>query len=80
MLQHVALSHGLAFVPLAQERFDWVFHKQALNLPQLKRLQDALQNHAWHNKLSSLVGYQAAPHSCQVLPMTRALPWWRFVD
>ena len=80
MLEHVAHSHGLVFVPLAQERFDWVCHKQALNLPQLKRLQDVLQSQAWRNKLSSLLGYQATPHSGQVLPMTQALPWWRFVD
>jgi putative molybdopterin biosynthesis protein len=55
-----AVSYGLDFVPLAEERSDLVLSQELSSDPRLQRMVDALENRAFRRELASLGGYQLA--------------------
>ena len=76
-IEAAAISQGLSFVPLVQERYALVCHAQALNDPAVKLLAKQLKSAAWLSELASIAGY-APLQSGKVLKMTQVLPWWDF--
>ncbi len=76
-IEAAAMSQGLGFVPLVQERYALVCHAQALDDPAVKLLAKQLSSAAWLKELSSIAGY-APLQSGKVLKMTQVLPWWDF--
>lgn len=53
-----ALAHGLAFVPLAEERFDLIIPHELAGAPAVVQLVDTLQGRAFRRELACLGGYQ----------------------
>jgi putative molybdopterin biosynthesis protein len=76
-IEAAAREFGLHFVPLVEEDYFLVCLRSALDQPALRQLCAVLQGLDWRAAVAALPGY-AAPHSGQVLALTRALPWWRF--
>jgi putative molybdopterin biosynthesis protein len=61
-----ARAFGLAFVPLAVERYDLVMRRQYLRLPAVQALLDLLNRAAMRRKLEILAGYDTS-HTGEVL-------------
>lgn len=61
-----ARAFGLAFVPLATERYDLVVRRQHLRLPAVQALMDLLNRAAIRRKLEILAGYDTS-HTGEVL-------------
>ena len=76
-IESAACSRGLAFVPLAVERYHLVSTRPALREPAVQALTALLQTDDWQRRLAGLAGYQAAD-SGQVLSLKKLLPWWHF--
>ena len=57
---------GLEFIPLAVERFDLSFKKDALELPAAKAVLDLLNRSALRNKLKGIAGYDTT-HTGEML-------------
>lgn len=55
-----ALSYGLDFIPLAEERSDLVMPKELCGDPRIEWMLDALENRAFRRELASLGGYRVA--------------------
>ena len=78
-LQSVAVSKGLAFVPLVQEQFFLVCLKSSLDSPATAALRAVLQHRAWQDELVALPGY--APLQCGLVQSLRStLPWWQYAQ
>jgi putative molybdopterin biosynthesis protein len=77
-IEAVAVALGLGFVPLASERYDLVCLKTALNQPAIQTLCNTLQSSAWRAQCNAIKGYQAL-RSGEVLSLSNALPWWKFM-
>jgi putative molybdopterin biosynthesis protein len=56
-MEHAALAYNLAFVPLAEERFDLVVARASQNDPRVKRMLDVMNGQAFRRELASLGGY-----------------------
>jgi putative molybdopterin biosynthesis protein len=76
-IEVAAKALGLNFVPLVQERYMLVCHKEVLTEPSFQALAKLLRSAAWRNRLAGVAGY-AALDSGKVLKMASVLPWWRF--
>jgi putative molybdopterin biosynthesis protein len=76
-IEAAAVAQGLAFIPLAQERYALVCHREALPTPAVQLLAKQLRSAAWQRELAAIPGY-APLQSGQVLRMTQVLPWWEF--
>lgn len=76
-IEAAAAAQGLAFIPLAQERYALVCHREALPTPAVQLLAKQLRSAAWLRELASIAGY-APLQSGRVLRMTQVLPWWEF--
>ncbi len=76
-IQAAAVAQGLGFVPMVQERYALVVHRETLADPATQALCKLLRSAAWLRELEALAGYSALD-SGQVLRMTRVLPWWDF--
>lgn len=74
--EYAAVSQGLSFVPLIDERYLLVCLKSALDLPALQSLLALLRSPRWHHLINQLPGY-TDDHGGTVAAMTRLLPWWR---
>jgi molybdate-binding protein len=61
-----ARAFGLAFRPLATERYDLVVRRQYLRLPAVQALLDLLNRAAIRRKLEILAGYDTS-HTGEVL-------------
>ena len=61
-----ARTFGLAFLPLAVERYDLVIRRQYLRLPAVQALLDLLNRAALRRKLEVLAGYDTS-HTGEVL-------------
>jgi putative molybdopterin biosynthesis protein len=77
-IEAAARAFGLDFVPLLTEDYFLVCMKDALDHPGVTLLREALQGDAWRQAMAALPGYTVHPQSGDVLPLTRALPWWRY--
>ncbi|MES1175814.1 MAG: substrate-binding domain-containing protein [Myxococcales bacterium] len=66
-----ALSFGLGFVPLAEERYDLVVGREDLNDPRLSRLFDAMTSGPFRSELSSL-GYDVGHCGARVAEILAA--------
>lgn len=62
-----ARAFGLAFIPLASERYDLAIRRQHLELPAVQALLDALSRSAFRRELESLGGYDTGPAGRRVL-------------
>ena len=76
-IEAAAAAQRLAFIPLAQERYALVCHREALPTPAVQLLAKQLRSAAWQRELIQIPGY-APLQSGQVLRMTQVLPWWEF--
>ena len=76
-IEAAAAAQSLAFIPLAQERYALVCHREALPTPAVQLLAKQLRSAAWQRELAAIPGY-APLQSGQVLRMTQVLPWWEF--
>ncbi len=56
----VALAHGLAFVPLHEERFDLVVPAELIELPSVERLLSILSGGAFRRQLRAIGGYETS--------------------
>lgn len=74
--EYAALSQGLDFIPLTDERYLLVCLKAALERPPVQRLLAILKSRPWQERVNSLAGY-ANDHSGEVAAMKRLLPWWK---
>ena len=72
-----AHSHGLDFIPLAQEHYWLVCLKSAVATPALMQLMGILQSKAWQTQLNTVTGYQTMPECGHVQSLKNMLPWWR---
>ena len=72
-----AAAQGTTFVPLAQERYALVVHRETLANPATQALCKLLRSTAWLRELEGLAGYSPLD-SGKVLRMTQVLPWWDF--
>lgn len=77
-VEAAAAAFGLGFVPLVTEDYFLVCLKDVLDHPGVARLRAVLASPGWRQALSTLPGYGPAPHAGEVLPLTRALPWWHY--
>jgi putative molybdopterin biosynthesis protein len=75
--QSAALSAGLGFVPLVQERYQLVCLKTELDTPPVQALRSLLASREWAQALARVPGHQS-DLSGQVQAMNRLLPWWAF--
>ncbi|HMS26240.1 MAG TPA: substrate-binding domain-containing protein [Burkholderiaceae bacterium] len=76
-IEAAATQNGLAFVPLATERYHLVCLKSALEQPGMIALFDLLKNQSWQKQINSIAGYRAQ-NSGQILSMRKVLPWWTY--
>jgi putative molybdopterin biosynthesis protein len=76
-IEAAAVAQGLAFIPLTQERYALVCHREALASPAVQLLAKQLRSAAWQRELANIPGY-APLQSGKVLRMTQVLPWWDF--
>ena len=76
-IEAAATAQGLGFIPMAQERYALVVHRETLAEPATQALCKLLRSAAWLRELEALAGYSALD-SGQVLRMTQVLPWWDF--
>jgi molybdate-binding protein/DNA-binding XRE family transcriptional regulator len=58
---------GLAFIPLVNERYDFVIRKQHLDLPRIQNLLDALSRSGFRRELEGLGGYDTSMAGQRVL-------------
>ena len=72
-----ALSAGLDFVPLTQERYHLVCLKSALTQPGIQALLQLLKTPEWQACMAGIAGYTPM-QSGEVLSMRRVLPWWDY--
>lgn len=77
-VEAAAAAFGLDFVPLVTEDYFLVCLKDALDHPGVTKLRAVLASAAWREALAAVPGYAPAPHAGEVLPLTRALPWWHY--
>jgi putative molybdopterin biosynthesis protein len=73
-----AAQFGLDFLPLVEEDYYLVCLSDALEQPAVTALRAALRDPAWPERLAGVAGYAPAETAGEVLPLTRALPWWTF--
>jgi putative molybdopterin biosynthesis protein len=78
-IEAAAHAQGLDFVPLVQERYALVCHREALSSPAVQALCKLLRANAWLKELAQLPGY-APLQSGKILKMAQVLPWWQFED
>ena len=76
-IEAAARAAGLAFVPLAEERYHLVCLKSALDQPGVQALLAWLRTPAWQAELGAIAGYRAL-QSGEVLSMRQVLPWWDY--
>lgn len=76
-IEAAARSHGLGFVPLADDDYFLVCLADALEQPAVQALRRALNGAPWQQAVAALPGYALARPG-EVLSLTRALPWWNF--
>jgi putative molybdopterin biosynthesis protein len=76
-LEAAARAAGLAFVPLARERYFLVTLKSTLDQRPVQRLVALLGSPAWARTLGTVPGYRATEPGA-VLALTRVLPWWTY--
>lgn len=74
--EYAALSQGLDFIPLTDERYLLVCLKAALDRPPVQRLLSLLKSRPWQDRVNALAGY-ANDHGGEVAAMKRLLPWWK---
>jgi molybdate-binding protein len=55
-----AQTFGLEFVPLRSEQYDFVLHRDTMNLAAVQALFDALQRATLRRKLEALAGYDTS--------------------
>lgn len=77
-IEAAAVSAGLDFVPLTQERYHLVCLKSALTQPGIVQLMQLLRSPPWQHTVATIAGYTPV-QSGEVLAMRRVLPWWRFM-
>lgn len=78
-IEAAALEKGLAFVPLAQERYHLVCLKSELPSPRVQALLQELQSREWQAALEALPGYSGdGAQSGKVLSLRAMLPWWNY--
>ncbi len=58
--QSAAQAYGLDFIPLHRERYDFVLHRETLELPSAQAFLDVLQRSALRRKLETLAGYDTS--------------------
>jgi putative molybdopterin biosynthesis protein len=76
-IEMVARARGLAFIPLAHERYHLACLKSSLDQPATKALRTLLQTADWLDQMAALPGY--TPLRCgEVLSMSSVLAWWQF--
>ncbi|MCL2625260.1 MAG: helix-turn-helix domain-containing protein [Cystobacterineae bacterium] len=56
-IRGAALAYGLDFIPLAQERFDFVFHREMAADLRIERLSSVLESQAFRRELELVGGY-----------------------
>jgi putative molybdopterin biosynthesis protein len=78
-IEAAAKAQGLGFVPLVQERYALVCHKEALSSSAVLALCKLLRASSWLQEVAQLSGY-APLQSGKIVKMTQALPWWQFED
>lgn len=76
-IEAAALRYGLDFLPLMNERYYLACLKETLELPAVATLLDVLSSAAWRAEAASLPGYTLCDPGT-VVPLTRALPWYRY--
>jgi len=76
-IEAAARARGLAFVPLAHERYFLVVLQPTLEHPHVRSLLELLRTPRWQAELNTLPGY-AADDCGQVLSLRRVLPWWNY--
>ena len=76
-IEAAAAAQGLAFIPLAQERYALVCNRETLPTPAVQMLAKQLRSALWQRELAAIPGY-APLQSGKVLRMTQILPWWDF--
>jgi putative molybdopterin biosynthesis protein len=76
-IEAAAQRYGLHFVPLAEEDYFLVCLRDALDSAPVLKLREVLASATWQQTLQGLPGY-GGEGAGAVLPLTRALPWWRF--
>jgi molybdate-binding protein/DNA-binding XRE family transcriptional regulator len=59
-IEHAAIAHGLAFEPLAEERFDLVLPYALLQDARIARMLDVLTGAAFRRELDALGGYDTS--------------------
>lgn len=72
-----AQAKGLAFVPLAEERYFLVTLAAHLEHPHVRSLLAALQSPEWRATLDAIPGH-AAERCGEVLALSQVLPWWNY--
>lgn len=76
-IEAAARARGLGFVPLAEESYQLVCLKDALEQPPVAALRKLLGTSAWHHAINTLAGY-ANERGGEVLALRDVLPWWNF--
>lgn len=76
-IKAAALSAGLDFIPLIDERYHLVCLKSALVQPGIQALLKLLKTRAWQDTVEQIPGHTAV-QSGQVLSMRQVLPWWNY--
>ena len=76
-IEAAARARGLAFVPLAHERYFLVVLQPTLEHPHVRSLLELLRTPRWQAELNKLPGY-AADDCGEVLSLRRVLPWWNY--
>ena len=76
-IEAAARAAGLAFVPLAEERYHLVCLKSALDQPGVQALLAWLRTPTWQAELGAIAGYRPL-QSGEVLSMRQVLPWWDY--
>jgi putative molybdopterin biosynthesis protein len=59
-IEPAAAAFGLAFVPLAAERFDLVVPRETLEAPAIRRLLDAIDSRVFRADAASVGGYETS--------------------
>lgn len=78
-IEAAARAQGLDFVPLVEEHYFLACLKPMLETPPIAALRSLLARPAWATALDSFPGY-GPQRPGEVLSLTRAVPWWHFVD
>lgn len=67
--QSSARAYRLDFIPLHRERYDFVLHKDTLELPQTQTFLDVLQRATLRRKLETLAGYDTSKTGTTYSPL-----------